>query len=223
MVENYINKQEIITKKTIDEINFIEKEYLEIKNKYTKKHNNLNLLLDRIKNTKYLDFDDSTNAIRYLVSLIEDKTYLLKTTKIPIKKGYIASYLSNSISINNIYNLLYLVEKDKVEYAYDEIKNKFKEINNIKYLENKNNNYIQLTYYKDNNTNLIYYLDQFDNSNNIKSQIVDSKYYYIYDYINSVLNYKLEVIDLGIGYEEMKVLATKFVYDFKEKVKTLKK
>lgn len=131
------------------------------------------------KNRKYISVITAGNAIRDLVSNLENKDYTY--THIPV-----------DIEVDSkidTYNIFLIHEKDKYNEMIQEVKEKFTTHDFDSFLE-PSNNYVQLGIYKDTGMKFYKYKISFDQTedpiqdNQIVSCIVDPKYTYINDVMN---------------------------------------
>ncbi len=183
----------------------------------------------RLLRIDYLNKKDSFLAISYLVSKMEDSC--CSVLEVPVmlyeednggSKGSLQEYILSCLVFDN-----------NKELAIDEIKKRFscEYINDLsfvngnivnRFLNVPSDNYIQLTYYKkDEEFKEIKYsvCDDFEvinlKKNYILSRICDKRYFYIIDYINSVVSYRLDKA-LDINFFEMKLLADVYVKNHKK-------
>lgn len=54
-----------------------------------------------------------------------------------------------------------------------------------------------------------------NNSSKLNSAICDDRYCYIIDFMNEVINYRLDKEDFSISLEEMMILADNFIQSYK--------
>lgn len=176
--------------------------------------------------SRFLDFDDSVNAIAYLISLIEEKHYKVGEYR---TKLYYPPYSSKRKSDYYDYRICYLVSDDKQDLAREELDRRFlidsdnldRCYERVNELNIPSDNYIQIAYYKGDFAKKIDYT--YKNFAKVKgeqdtfiiSQLCDWRYSYILDYIDSVIEYKLGKKDLIVTREEMIMLADTFAQQFK--------
>lgn len=138
----------------------------------------------------YINVITAGNAIRDLVSNVENKDYTFTHVPVDIEVG----------SKLDTYNIFLLYEKDKYNEMIQEVKEKFTTHDFDSFLE-PSNNYVQLGIYKDTGMKFYKYKISFDptedpiQDNQIVSCIVDPKYTYINDVMNRWVEFdkKLEV------------------------------
>lgn len=135
-------------------------------------------------------------------------------------------------AFKSMYWLVWFFDNNK-ELAIDEIKKRFscEFINNSSlvygnmvnsFLSVPSDNYIQLAYYKkdEDSKDIRYSYDKDFSVINLKgkfiaSKICDERYFYIIDYINNVIGYRLDKYD-DINFFEMRLLADVYVKNHKK-------
>ncbi len=196
----------------------LKKERLErIKNIY-------NSTVNKINEATYIDKTDGLELARYLVSNIEKEEYCI--SEIPVKYFKLPE---ESKSIN--YKLVYLIKKDKKKKVEEILSNKFifnSSQSIIKFIMDLPcNDYILLTYYKDTDIPRIYFSNDnklnltFESSSEINSYISDSRYQYIIDFMNKVVESKLNNFCYNINNKKLYKMADEFIDDYRNKSKIL--
>ena len=184
----------------------------------------------KIENNKYFNYNIGLELIRYIVSKIEGKDYLLKNYVYNYNYTFIGKETNNkSFSVR----IDYLTTKEKEQESIDELKERCKTVDKIYYTHSINykdnnllipsNNFIQLTSYRYmNEPDNIYFnndnISTIDTSSpilNIDSKICDSKYFYIFDYVNKVIEYRLDNNDFDLDIEEIKKIIDSYINNVK--------
>lgn len=230
--QNRINRTD---KKILDIYNKYEK----IKRRYDIQLSVARKEQKEILRAQYIDLGESIEAIAYLVSLIEGKQYssIIYPVLLHAPDAYLFYPLDGIHTCKGIkYNIVFLISNELREQALTEISERYyitennwfnfedvdkrlKEIN--KNIYDTSDNYVQLLYFKDTDGKYVYY-----NSDSIKyvfnsprevleSDIREERYSYIYDYMDSVVCYRLDKTDLKVSLEEMLELARKFANEYK--------
>ena len=210
----------------------LQKGFEDSKKKYEEKIQELKKIQQSILNIQYVSLKDSQEAIARLISLIEEKDYVVKefTTKLYYPKYYMKNLISKHHGED--YYIHYAVDKDKEHEAERDLRERFEPMAwelNDRYLSIPSDNYIQLAYYKDTDVKKIYYTNRnvFDVNTypnfGLESKICDERYHYILDYMDSVVKYKLDQKDFNISLDEMKILAYSFAQDYKQNKIKVKK
>lgn len=183
--------------------------------------------------SRYLDLDISTQALAYLLSKVEQQEYIVKEFKTKLYRPTYPSYSNPQYCEPEefTYNICYLVKETNEEEAKQELEKKYTKKEDYfkvnKYLKIPSENYIQIAYYKGNKqgkrieytyNNCVSITDIPDTF--IVSSLCDERYEYIIDYIEKIIEHKLEQPKGQITLEEMKQIADEFV---KNKQKSLKK
>lgn len=185
---------------------------------------------EKLLKIEYINKKDSFSAISYLVSKMEGID--CSVLEIPIML-YEQNIVDGKGSFQE-YVLACLVFDDNKELALDEIKKRFscEFISNSSlvygnmvnsFLSVPSDNYIQLAYYKkdEESKDIRYSYDDKDFSVTdskekfISSKICDERYFYIIDYINNVIGYRLDKYD-DINFFEMRLLADVYVKNHKK-------
>lgn len=184
---------------------------------------------ERLLKIEYINKKDSFSAISYLVSKMEGID--CSVLEIPIML-YEQNIIDGKGSFQE-YVLACLVFDNNKELAIDEIKKRFscEFINNSSlvygnmvnsFLSVPSDNYIQLAYYKkdEESKDIRYSYDKDFSVINLKgkfiaSKICDERYFYIIDYINNVIGYRLDKYD-DINFFEMRLLADVYVKNHKK-------
>ncbi len=185
---------------------------------------------EKLLKIEYINKKDSFSAISYLVSKMEGID--CSVLEIPIML-YEQNIVDGKGSFQE-YVLVCLVFDDNKELALDEIKKRFscEFISNSSlvygnmvnsFLSVPSDNYIQLAYYKkdEESKDIRYSYDDKDFSVTdskekfISSKICDERYFYIIDYINNVIGYRLDKYD-DINFFEMRLLADVYVKNHKK-------
>ena len=166
---------------------------------------------------KYDSFskEEVKEIIEYLVSNMEDKNYTVEKLHVNVK--------SSSYRIDNMvseYTFLYLVDNNKKEEALNEIKEKYEinEINNEYYIKNSNDmeksyisdNYVKLSFYNKYLGHEMKFNDE-KRDNIISINIIDDRFDYINNFIDELLNKKLDSRDFNLSISEMKLLIDGYV------------
>ena len=227
----FLKKQNELFNIKKNEIKKLEEELKTLQKLYQNKINQKYEEQQKIADLKYVNIKDSTEAIAYLVSLVKSKNYIVKEFKTKIYTQDIFSR-SKVKPVLEDYTIVYIVDKNKEKQALKELKERFEMHDDIEekyldrndYLKIPSDHYIELAYYKDHDPKQIYY-DRIIHVNDrysfaSESKICDEKYAYILDYMDSVLNYKINNKNYEITLDEMKGLAHTFCKEhFKSKVK----
>lgn len=219
--EEYDNQIELLKIKRNEEIyNTIN----EINSKYERMINIKKLEKRRLNNIEYLNSNDSIQAIEYLVNQIEEENYY--KVMIPIKyNGKYLTKMGESYIINNFYVFGLTKDKEKVEikpneiYTEDELNNQYDNFLKL-YHYNKNFGDIHINVnYLSNNYNA--YCNNM--SSNVDSYICDERFSYIKDYIEKVIEYRLDKKEYKINLDDMIKIADIFIVDYKNAKKLVKK
>lgn len=226
----YREKQDKMIHDTEVEIRKLEKEKKLLLAEYEKKIHHLEKRKEQLQMASYINREDSFKVISYLVSQIEKASYHYVESEITLYETVFHRNLSYASPVE--YKLAYLVQEGKETLAYEEINKRFKiKISDLDYyagskqLENPSEYYIQLAYFKDKDRDKICY--RYKNSICISSSsssnrygfdscICDERYSYIVDFMNEVINYRLDKKDLSISLDEMMMLAEQFVKKYRE-------
>ena len=231
-------KIELLKEKIVD--SKTEKQYREELMRLTEQYDKIKKSYHSILLARFLDFDDSVYAIAYLIEKIEGKTYSVKefSTKLYQPTYPIPSKPNYSIPKEYDYKICYLVTEEKEEEALQELKSRFtiSDINNednyyniIEGLRNPSENYIQIAYYKKNNPKKIdFTFNNFacakaEQDTFIISQLCDERYAYILDYVEMLIEHRLDDDNLQISLDEMLAIADNYAQEYKNKPKKLQK
>lgn len=185
----------------------------------------------RLFESRYIDIELSNTAISYLVSNIENRLYSIYVLNTDL---FSFSRTNIGTTVNSIkHNIIYLVDDVKKEEIKRALIDKFT-VDNREYFYSEyqrinsnlsliNDDYIQLAYYNDQQVNrkITYSARNITDINSasnplIESKICDSRYDYIFDYMNSVYNYRLKKEDMNISLDEMILLADQFILEYKK-------
>lgn len=202
-----------------------EQEILELrmkKSEIEEKIKNINEEKDKIYGACYLDCYDSFRAISYLVSMVEGEDYCIKEMPCQLRDS---SFIFNDIYYD--YNFIFLIKNgtdDVLRKEWNELLIKFEdEDDNFKYLFEPSDKYVQIACLIRGFKGDIYYKKGVNfcvgnyNTRGEYSTICDERYNYIIDYMDTVVDYRLSKPDLEVTFDEMKVLALKFVKNYKKR------
>ena len=209
--KNYINENISNIEKQIKILNE-QKEYYEKK-------------LENLENYDSFTKQEIKELIEYLVTSMEEEKYVIKKIHMNTKSS--SYHVKNLISE---YTFLYLVKEDNQQEAIREIKEKYNvsTINDENYIKDTNimnkpdisNNYVKLSFYNKYSRNQVKFSSKKD-ENIIPINIIDDRFKYINDFIENVMNKKLDERDFKLSISEMKLLVDSFITkNKKEKTKT---
>ena len=175
--------------------------------------------------SRFLDLNDSSMAIAYFISSVTGKRYDVYEYETILYEPTYPSIMKKNYSRPKPirYNICFLASSDSVDKAYSELNNKFMVRNVNSYdsyykvkdgLRDVSDNYILLAYYKGSmkGKRIEYPYDNFVSVNNepdsfIVSQLKDKRFSYILDFIDKVIEYKLDSPDLSVTLSDMKMIA----------------
>lgn len=213
------NQVETLKKQRNEEIyNSIKK----IDDFYEEKINILNYEKNKIMNLKYLDANDSIDAILYLVNKIEDKEY--KKIVVPIKYKGIYLTKNKEETLINEFNVVGLTNDEN--FPQIEKYGTYNEQNlNIPFV-----NFFKLAHYNkkfEKSLKINYLNDSYPKycnnmSSNVDSFISDHRFLYIKDYIRKLIDYRLENENYKITLAEMITIADQFVDEYMDSKKLVK-
>ena len=196
----------------------------EINSKYNRLINIKNLQKESLSKIQYLNANNIINAIEYLVNQIEEEKYY--QVVIPIKyKGKYLTKMKESYLINN-FNVYGLTkDKSKVEirpnqiYTEEELNRPYDNFLNLCHCNKSfSDEHLKVNYLNDK------YNEYCNNmSSNIDVQISNKKFSYIKDYIEKVVDYKLDKDGFEVSLDEMKKIADEFVSEYKYSKKLVKR
>lgn len=163
--------------------------------------------------------EEVKEIIEYLVSSIEQEEYKVEKLHVNVK--------SSSYRVDNMiseYTFLYLVKKDKKQEAINEIKEQYNinTINDELYIKNSND--MEQSYISDNYVKLSFYSKYVGNKMKFNNQtsgkiipinIIDDRFNYINEFIDELLNKKLDTRDFNLSISEIKL----FIDNYAEKNK----
>ena len=209
--KNYINENISNIEKQIKILNE-QKEYYEKK-------------LENLENYDSFTKQEIKELIEYLVTSMEEEKYVIKKFHMNTKSS--SYHVKNLISE---YTFFYLVKEDNQQEAIREIKEKYNvsTINDENYIKDTNimnkpdisNNYVKLSFYNKYSRNQVKFSSKKD-ENIIPINIIDDRFKYINDFIENVMNKKLDERDFKLSISEMKLLVDSFITkNKKEKTKT---
>lgn len=159
--------------------------------------------------------EEVKEIIEYLVSKIEQEEYKVEKLHVNVK--------SSSYRVDNMiseYTFLYLVKKSKKQEAINEIKKQYDiyTINDELYIKNSND--MENSYISDNYVKLSFYnkylghemkFNSEKSDNIISINIIDGRFDYINNFIDELLNKKLDSRDFNLSISEMKLLIDGYV------------
>lgn len=185
----------------------------------------LNLIEEKskLKDIAYLDYEDSINAINYLVSNIEEEKYEIVTIPIRYKEKKLQTEEETSLT-HNYFVTGISKDKDKVEIKNDSIYTEsnlnipFVNFVKLAHFNAKNSENLKVNYLSDN-------YNEYDSATlntNIDSFISDHRFLYIKDYITKVIDYRLTKNDFEITLNEMLLIADNFINEYKNPKKLVK-
>lgn len=244
---SFEEKQQQMSKQKSLEINNLYDELKQLKEEYIEKINAVKSEAEKVSKIHFIPFSESTEAIAYLVSLIEGKKYSVVTfpTLLYACDGWIYNFFYGCGCKGVGYNIVCLVDDDNKEIAekallekfyinesnffnFNDVDTQLEKIN--RHLNDPSDSYIQLVCYKDTDISkdVCYCPDGYKHINKqpckgLISYISDERYSYIYDFMDSVICYRLDKDNLEVSLEEMMELAEKFAYEYLQNNKTLKK
>lgn len=200
--------------------------YYEIKQideKYETKILKLKEERNKLLNISYLDYEDSINAINYLVSNIEEEQYEIVTIPIRYKEKKLQTEEETSLTYNYFVTGI-SKDKNKVEIKNDSIYTEsnlnipFVHFVKLAHFNAKNSENLKVNYLSDN-------YNEYDSANlntNIDSFISDHRFLYIKDYVKKVIDYKLKKEDFEVTLDEMLSIADEFIKEYKNSKKLVK-
>lgn len=185
--------------------------------------------------SRFLYLDDSSKAIAYFLSKVYGVHYGVYEFPTTFYEPVYPSILDSSYNEPRPleYNICFLSSDDKVVNAFKELNYRFKVKDSSSYdsyyrlidgLKCSSDNYILLAYYKGSKKGkkIEYTYNNFVGVSEIPdtfivSQLCDERYSCILDYIDKVIEYKLDSFNMNISFDDMIKIADNF------DVKTLKK
>lgn len=189
------------------------------KEEYLLKQNNLNKI-------NYFSKEEVKEIIEYLVSNIEGEQYCIEKLNINTK--------SSSYHVDNMvcqYKFLYLVKNDNDESAKAEIKDKYeiKEINDEYYIDGIDNmektdisdNYVKLSFYNRYSDHDVIFTNQ-EKNGIISINIEDERFNYINDFINEIIDKRLDTKNYKLSVSQMKLVADEYIKNHKNSKKLIK-
>lgn len=205
---NYLksNKENIIKQKEL-----IERQEKYIDNK-----------IETLNNIDLFTKEETKEIIEYLVGKIEGSKYSVEKYYMDVKTS---SYRTENLVTQ--YTFLYLVNDDNKENAKEEIINKYDiEVDNdVNYLSSKNmvkddisENYVKLAFYNRHSDRVV----KFEHSQEphvISIDIKDNKFNYIYDFVEELINARLDRHNFSLDIEGSKIIADNFALKYKHKKK----
>lgn len=163
--------------------------------------------------------EDTKNILEYLVSAVEEKPYSVETMHLNVKTS---TYHVENMVLQ--YTLLYLVSDEEKEKAIKEIKDNYgiTTINNEYYMSNKSEedgeSYTKLSLY---NRHVNRYVKFDEGNDHISININNDKYNYIYDFIEEIIDARLDSPTCSINNERIRVMADNFALKQKYKRKLI--
>lgn len=164
--------------------------------------------------------------LEYLVSNIEGENYKLK--ELNVNKKTSSYHIENMILE---YTFLYLVKDNNEVQAEHEIKEKYGiySIEGENYIRNVNDmnkldlsdNYVKLSFYNKNNEKNVRF-NSSEERNLVSIIINDNRFNYINDYINELLNKKLDRSSFKLTEDEIKMVTDNFIKNYNDKKKLVK-
>lgn len=227
----YKEKQDEMIHNIYQKIQKLEDEKNCILKKYDKEIQTLKDEKVKIALANYFNIVDSFQVIAYLVSQIEGVNYQKGEDEITLYAH--ACYAKIVYPYPVSYKLAYLVQDSEKDIASEEIKMKFqlrkrrdllKDCDYYaisKQLEIPSEHYIQLACFKDFDNKIAYryknsiWISEHTYSTGIDAFICDERYYYIIDFMNEVVNYRLEKENFTVSLDEMMQLADAFVLKYR--------
>lgn len=182
--------------------------------------------LENLEKYDIFTINELKEILEYLVSSFEGENYTLET--ININKKSSSYHVENMISE---YTFLYLTKENNKDIAKEEIRKKhdIKVVNGKNYIENINSlsksdlsdNYIKLALYNRYGLNKIRFNKSKENDI-ILVNIEDERFNYINDFINELLNKKLDKSSFKLSKDEIKSLTDDFINKYKDEKKLVK-
>ena len=168
-------------------------------------------------NSCYFNCDDSFRAILYLVCLIEKEEYSIR--KIPAIL-YEPRYFPGTGVLDVEYNYYFIIltknDNKNIKNILDDKFGNFRgQRSDFKSLFAPNDDYVIIACLEEGFDNRICYMVGSDyNLGGDISYICDDRYKYIVDYMDTVVDYKLDKSNLEVTFDEMKALADKFAINY---------
>lgn len=179
--------------------------------------------LEIVNNIEYFLKEYAKEILEYLVSKVEGKNYTVE--KYHLKK------IGDSINTKLVheYTFLYLVGEENKEAAKEEIESVFTVINddnerviNKDSIEDNiiSDNYVRLSFYNRYNGRKVKF-DSEKEPHVIPIDIKDDRFNYVNDFIEEVINARLERGNFSISMNGIKIMANNFALKQKQKKKLL--
>lgn len=179
--------------------------------------------LEIVNNIEYFSKEYAKEILEYLVSKVEGKNYTVE--KYHLKK------IGDSINTKLVheYTFLYLVGEENKEAAKEEIESVFTVINddnerviNKDSIEDNiiSDNYVRLSFYNRYNGRKVKF-DSEKEPHVIPIDIKDDRFNYVNDFIEEVINARLERGNFSISMNGIKIMANNFALKQKQKKKLL--
>lgn len=179
--------------------------------------------LEIVNNIEYFSKEYAKEILEYLVSKVEGKNYTVE--KYHLKK------IGDSINTKLVheYTFLYLVGEENKEAAKEEIESVFTVINddnerviNKDSIEDNiiSDNYVRLSFYNRYNGRKVKF-DSEKEPHVIPIDIKDERFNYVNDFIEEVINARLERGNFSISMNGIKIMANNFALKQKQKKKLL--
>ena len=246
-IPSYLSKQDRVHKEKRKELEALKTELLEYKKSvkdvfsdskvtdYNVAINKLSREYQSIILSRFLNLEDSAKAVAYFLSKVYGVNYGVYEFSTTLYKPVYPSILNPNYNKPEAYdyNLCFLATDDKVDSAYNELSLRFKvrDVDNYEDyyrlsagLRKVSDNYILLAYYKGpmKGKKIDYTYNNFVSVSDVPdliivSQLCDERFACILDFIDKVVEYKLDNFDKGVSFHDMKRIADEF------DVKTLKK
>ena len=182
--------------------------------------------LENLEKYDIFTINELKEILEYLVSSFEGENYTLEA--ININKKSFSYHVENMISE---YTFLYLIKENNKDIAKEEIRKKhdIKVVNGENYIENMNSlsksdlsdNYINLAVYNRYGSNKIRF-NESKETDVISINIEDERFNYINDFINELLNKKLDKSSFKLSKDEIKSLTDDFINKYKDEKKLVK-
>jgi hypothetical protein len=246
-VPSYLSKQDKVHKEKRKELEDLKAELLEYKKGVSdifsdSKVTDYNVAISKLSReyqsvilSRFLDLEDSTKAVAYFLSKVYGVSYNVHEFLTTLYKPVYPSFLNPNYNKPEAYdyNICFLATDDKVDDAYNELSSRFNvsDVNDFDScyrvkdgLRQVSDNYILLAYYKGSmkDKKIEYTYNNFVSVSDVPdliviSQLCDERFACILDFIDKVIEYKLDNFGKNISFDDMKKIADSF------DVKTLKK
>ena len=174
----------------------------------------------RLEEYNIFSKSDANEIISYLVSKVEERPFSIEKYDVETESKVFNKRIAFEFSF------LYLVDDTKKEDARNEIKDKYeiKEVNGRNVIETSSNmkqddisdNYVKLSLYNKYSNNRVIFTDK-NITDTISINIQDERFKYINEFINIVLDERLNRNNCNISMENMKIMADNFALKQKQK------